>query len=656
MCGITGFCYSRDDLKDPVKKISQMLNLIEHRGPDRLKVFCSKTYCSGTSRLEIENIKEGSQPYFDIKEKLILNFNGEIFNYKDLIKKYFSDNKKIRTEVSLLLELFKKKKENFVEEIKGQFAISIYDIKINKLYLFRDRFGIRPLFYSFTKDNFIFSSEIKSIFAFYNKKFGTSFQSILNTSMLWTNYENLTAFEDIFQLEPGSYLIYSKGKIIKKKYWKNPIINFNDNKASLVKPSDNFLEEELTKALKSQIHGEVGFASYLSGGIDSSIIATLLTKINKNRIDTFSVEFDNKEYDESFAQKEVVKIINSNHRSIRIGKNDIANNFEKTINHSETHLFRTAPVPMFLLSKLVKESGHKVVFTGEGADEILLGYDIFAENRIRRFWSKNKSSTMRPQLLKKLYNYLPQFKNTRYFGMIKDFYLKNLNDDGNLFYSHLVRWDQFQLIKTFFNYEKYNKHYTNVIDKLKNIYSINFKNLSFDRRAQILEIDTLLSNYLLSSQGDKMSMAHGVEGRYPFLDDNFSFAMSQLHSKIKLSDLKLKNLLRNSFKSLIPKEVLKRPKIAYQAPEASAFFSNKGSHVLVNEFMDDIPNNENVNKEAFENLIIKLKDKDINQRLGFRENTAFIIALSDFCLRKNSNHWINHSEKKSSIDVQKYDI
>tara|TARA_B100000035_G_scaffold81037_1_gene67948 strand:- start:2419 stop:4386 length:1968 start_codon:yes stop_codon:yes gene_type:complete len=655
MCGITGFCYNSKNLKDPILKICQMLDLINHRGPDKSKVFCSNLYCSGTARLEIENIKEGSQPYFDKEEKIIINFNGEIFNYKKLIKKFFP-NKNINTEILLLLELFKKKGIEFINEIEGQFAISVFDIKENKLYLFRDRFGIRPLFYKYTKKDFVFSSEIKSIFAFYNQSVDTSFQSILNTSMLWTNYDTLTAFDDIHQLEPGSYLVYQNGKILKNKYWKNSLYKFNENEESFKDISKNFLIEELEKALNRQIHGEVGFASYLSGGIDSSIIALLLTKITKEKIDTFSVEFENNEYDESNSQKQVAKFINSNHRSIKINKNDIANNFEKTINHTETHLFRTAPVPMYLLSKLVKESGHKVVFTGEGADEILLGYDIFAENRIRRFWSKNKNSKIRPQLLKKLYNYLPQFKNSRYFEIIKDFYLKNLDDTKNIFYSHLVRWDQFQSINTFFNKDKIEDHYSKVINNFNKIYSEKFEILSFDRRAQILEIETLLSNYLLSSQGDRMSMANGVEGRYPYLDDDFCFTLSQIQSKKKLSNLKLKNLLRNSFSQLLPKEITERPKIAYQAPEATAFFSENGNHPIIDEFMDDLSENDNFNNDAFENLINKLKDVNINQRLGFRENTAFIIALSDFCLRKNSKKWIQLPKKDYDIDIQKYNI
>lgn len=653
MCGIVGFSYQ--NIQDPKKNISQMVHLLKHRGPDKSGIFCTKGFCSGTSRLAIENIKEGSQPFFDKKNKLVINFNGEIFNYKSLIKKYFNNN--IRTEISLLLELFKKKNVNFVNDLEGQFAISIYDINVKKLYLFRDRFGIRPLFYTLKNSNFVFSSEVKSIFSFFKHTFQTSFRSVLNTSMIWTNYSDQCAFEEINQLEPGSYLIYKDNKISKKRYWHNPILNYqNKIEESSFDNKKLNIYNEVERAVKNQIHGEVGYASYLSGGVDSSILSFILTKLNKGPIDTFSVEFENKEYDESTAQNKTKNFINSNHRSIKITKRDIADNFEKTVEHSETHLFRTAPVPMFLLSKMVKESGHKVVFTGEGADEIFMGYDIFAENRIRRFWSKEIKSKFRPMLLKRLYSYLPQFNNPRYFELIKEFYLKNLNDLDNIFYSHLVRWDQFHLIKHFFKEDKCSNHYEETMTNLSKIYNSNLKKTSYDRAAQIIEIETLLSNYLLSSQGDRMSMANGVEGRYPYLDDKLSLAISNISTNKKLKNFKLKNLLRDSFNGMIPDEILNRPKIAYQAPEALAFFSNNKRHYLVDEFLDDLKLNTNFEKSAFENLISKFENENINQRIGFRENTVFINALSDFCLRKKSTDWCKDNVINYKIDKIEYNF
>jgi asparagine synthase (glutamine-hydrolysing) len=363
-------------------------------------------------------------------------------------------------------------------------------------------------------------------------------------------------------------------------------------------------------------------------------------------INTFSVEFKNKDYDESIYQKEIQKIIKSKHFSIKIDNDDINKNFEKVIWHAETHLFRTAPVPMYLLSKLVNENGHKVIFTGEGADEILLGYDIFGENKIRKFWAKDILSEKRPELLKRLYNYLPQFKEKKYFPVIKDFFKKNLQSNDTYFYSHLIRWGQFNTLKNFFNFNELKINETSLHNEFKNSLPNNFNEISYDRKAQILEINTLLSGYLLSSQGDRLSMAHGVEGRYPYLDDEFTEQIAKLSSNKKMINLKLKNILRDSFSNILPKKISDRKKIAYQAPEGKSFFNKNKNSAIIDDFLDNLPKNKKLNTRAFQNLIIKFKDENSSERIGFRENMALIIGLSDHCLQKHAKNWLLSSNKK----------
>ena len=159
------------------------------------------------------------------------------------------------------------------------------------------------------------------------------------------------------------------------------------------------------------------------------------------------------------------------------------------------------------------------------------------------------------------------------------------------------------------------------------------------RKAQLVEINTLLSGYLLSSQGDRMTMAHGVEGRYPYLDDVFTNEVAKISSKIKAPGLKLKNILRKTFMKYLPKDVVSRPKFAYQAPEAKVFFDNKKSMMIIDDFIENLPNQDNLKIEAFTNLIKKFKDKNSSLRLGFRENMAFIIGLSDHFLKKSAKNW-----------------
>lgn len=655
MCGIVGFKYKSLSHTQAKNDIFKMLHILQHRGPDSFNVISSKDFFSATARLAIEKLKDGGQPISDSDKKFIISFNGEIFNYKILILKYFKNDKSINSEIKLLLKLFIKKGINFIKEIQGQFSISIYDINKEKLYLFRDRYGIRPLFFHKTNKYFIYASEIKAISILKKEKLKTSILSLANTSMFWTNINTQTAFEDIYQVPPGHYLIYSNNNFEIIKYWENPLCTTNINDYEILSLKNEKIFYNLIKsAVSRQIHGEVGFASYLSGGIDSSVLAYLLTKIQKSPINTFSIEFNNNEYDESFYQKEMQKIIKSKHFSIKINNNDISENFEKVVWHAETHLFRTAPVPMFLLAKLVKEKGHKVIFTGEGADELLLGYDIFGENKIRRFWSRDISSKRRPELLRRLYNYLPQFKDKKYFEITKDFFKKELNSKNDLFYSHLVRWDQFNTSKHFFNFNEININPKYLTSELQNSLPKNFDKISYNRKAQILEIDTLLKGYLLSSQGDRMSMAHGVEGRYPYLDDLLTEELAKISSKNKMINLKLKNILRNSFTNILPKNIINRSKTAYQAPEGKAFFEKSKNSKLIDDFLDNLPNNKNLNKKAFYNLIKKFKDKNSSERVGFRENMSLIIGLSDHCLQKHSKDWLLLSSKnKINISYEK---
>ena len=334
--------------------------------------------------------------------------------------------------------------------------------------------------------------------------------------------------------------------------------------------------------------------------------------------------------------KILVNKLNTNHHPLRINNKDISQNFSQAVNHAETFLFRTAPVPMYLLSKFVNKLGFKVIYSGEGADEILFGYDLFFENRIRNFWKRKSNSKIRPLLLKKLYHYLPQYRNDRYFELIKDFYKLNLKSNS-IFYSHLVRWQQYDLVSSFFNLNevKKNKLQKEFLLSLPN----SFKKISSDKKAQYLEISTLLSNYLLSSQGDRMSMANSVEGRYPFLDENFVSNMSKIDTNLLAPSINSKKLFREAFKNKLPQKILNRPKIAYQAPEAKCFVDKNFTSNNMTELMDNINELNLINKNNYFNLIKKFKDENSSKRMGFRENMAIIIGLSYSSLNKSLKDW-----------------
>lgn len=637
MCGISGLISNNFTSKNLYKIGSVMLERILYRGPDQKKILVKNNSVFGTVRLAIEAIKFGEQPIE--KDGFIVGFNGEIFNYKDLSKEFFP-NKKINSEIELILNLWKLKRDGITNYVKGQYVIFIYEIATNKIKIFRDPYGIRPLFYYLDNNkNFYFSSEIKSIISASNDSFNLSQRSLAYVSMFWTNIGSHTSFENIYSLEPGHTLEFSNNRIKVKRFFE-PFI-FNKNYDNFIDEKDIF--EELNKAVKNQLHGDVGYATYLSGGIDSSALSYILSKNSKKKIDAFSISFDDQSYDESYFQKKICKYLDLNHYSLKINKYDISKIFPKVVNHAETVLFRTAPAPMYLLSKLVRSKGHKVVFTGEGADEMLLGYDIFFENRIRRLWAKDKSSLKIPKLFHKLYYYLPQFKNSRYFEMIKDFYKSTLKKDNHIFFSHFVRWSQYRQVKTYFNLNSSafdeNKLF---LDLEKNIPKAFFK-ASSDIKAQYLEISTLMSNYLLSSQGDRMTMANSVEGRYPFLDENFTKFTSKISPIKKAPAIKSKDLFRKAFIGKFPREIVFRPKIAYQAPEARSFINEGFVTPEAENFLDNLTKIDTIEKKNFKGLVKKLKNPLTSKRVGFRENMAFVMGVSLFYLKKNMESWI---EKK----------
>lgn len=627
MCAIYGF-FSNDKNRLFLKnKAQKSLELLKHRGPDETNIISNEEFFCGVNRLAIEAISFGKQPIQD--NSYIIGFNGEIFNYKKIAIE--NKIKNIKSEIELLLILWKRFGLNFTNYIKGQYAIFIYDKKKKEIFLFRDPLGIRPLFYSKNDNNFVFASEIKAVINSKINDFSIDEKSIAQTSMFWTNVGNQTSFKNIFSLQPGHYLKWNFKSIETKRFYIFPSMQKDISKKNNINLT-NYIEN----AVSNQIHGEVDYGCYLSGGIDSSILAHLLSKNKK--LNTFSVSFENDEYDESKYQKILSEKLKTNHTNLNITGSMIADNFEKTIEHSETLLFRTAPVPMFLLSKIVRKKNIKVIYSGEGADEIFFGYDIFFENRIRNFWKKNINSKIRPLLLKNLYNYLPQFKNSRYFEMIKDFYKSNLNDSGP-FYSHLVRWSQYKQVSSFFNIDDNKKNEELLLDNFKQNIPKEYFNLNNDYKTQYLEISTLLSNYLLSSQGDRMTMANSVEGRYPFLDEDLIKTSINIGSKQLASGINSKKLFRDSYKKFIPNEIINRPKIAYQAPEAKSFVNENFTSDLGTDFSENIKNLSFLNQQSFLNLISKLKDKNSSKRIGFRENMAFVIGLSLFSLNKALKKW-----------------
>ena len=656
MCGIAGF-FSVENVADP-DTLKKMLDTISYRGPNSKTGMVEGGVALGNVRLSIVDLNGGIQPACTNDRKVIIVFNGEIFNFKSLRQSTtLKDvNFKSDSEIETLLQLYLKVGEGFVDRIKGQFAIAIWDGRDETLRLYRDRFGIRPLFWAKLNKGIIFASEIKALLSHKEITANISVQSVIQTAQMWTNVGNQSAFENIKQLPPAHFLKFKNGNVIITNYWK---WKFPHEVDTLNLSSDEEYFEafryEMGNAVKRQSMSDVPVASYLSGGIDSTVIATTFQdQVPKSRLKTFSVTFDDPEYDEGSAQNEVVKHFGFEHESVNIQSKHIAEAFPSVVWHTETPLFRTAPTPLYYLSDKVNKEGFKVVMTGEGADEMLLGYDLFRETAIRRFWSKNPDSKWRGSLLKRTYAYLPQYQNKRYFNLILDFYRSTL-DSPSKHYAMEIRWKNGIALNNFFN----NEAIRDCVDPTQFLESwlpSGYSQSEDIDRAQAIEVQTLMSNYLLSSQGDRMTMAHSVEGRYPFLDDEFVEFMSTIPRRLKLRGLKDKFILRNSYKDKLPDKIRNRPKVAYQAPDIKGFVDNGKVPDYVEELMSPqrIKEVGLFDSEQVTRLLDKARSYDLT-RVGVRDNMAFVLMLStmlldDMYVRCNGN-FASHSVKGQEFQL-----
>ncbi len=575
MCGIAGF-YGRVD-KNSNSVITRMLTRIKHRGPDQSGTYTSKNIVLGSVRLSIIDLQGGTMPISNQDKSLWIVFNGEIFNYielrHELLKKGYSFKTSSDTEV--IVNLYQEYGKEFVSKLNGQFAIAIWDKSKEELFLARDRVGIRPLFYTEANGTFVFGSEIKSFLEHPDVDLELAPKAISQYFTFWTSLSPDTAFKNVYEVPPGTYLTVNKNKIEHFTYWKLPINKPSEYKYNAIEEASEKFKETFSNAVKIRLRSDVPVAAYLSGGIDSSITTSFIKKISPENLKTYSIGFDEKEFDESAYQNLASDYFNTEHSSVSCSSSEIASHFEKVVWHSEAPLLRTAPTPMSLLAKSVRDDDTKVVITGEGADELLGGYNIFKETKIRRFWAKNPDSKFRAILLKRLYPYLPQMKNAN-ANILKMFFGFKLNETESPIYSHLLRWNNTSRIINYLSDD-----FKQVIDEYNPINDVEgrFKDelagYDYLTKAQFIEIKLFMSGYLLSSQGDRMAMANSIEGRYPFLDHRMiEFCMS-VHPDLKLKILNEKYLLKKVMNGKLPNEILERSKQAYRAPIKSVFLSEE---------------------------------------------------------------------------------
>lgn len=635
MCGIAG-TFSTNIRPDAQACIEAMLDSIAHRGPDGRGLISSKFSVLGHVRLSIVDIDGGAQPFCDETGQVCLTFNGEIFNHEELRRDLVARGHRFRTrsDTEVILRLYLEKGQDCVLDLNGDFAFAISDARSGIIFAARDRIGVRPFYFCENRDGLHFASEIKALIAGGVVSGRPDPLGIMDAFTLWFPLAPNTAFAGVSELPPGHILVAKNGQVHMRRYWEPTYPTLEEDAAD--QRSEAEIGEEVAALLKKatalRLRADVPVGSYLSGGLDSSIIAALAADQVPDRLRTFSVTFESSEFDESIFQRAMVERLGTAHDAILCRDRDIAKDFSAVVRHVERPILRTAPVPLFRLSRFVHESGYKVVLTGEGADEVFGGYDIFKEAKIRRFCARVPSSRIRPQLFRRLYPYLPALKAqspeylNAFFGMA-------LDQTHDPLFSHLPRFTTTKRLKAFFSEDM--RQAIGDYDPqaaLRERLPSAFASWHPLAQAQYLEVGFLLPNYILSAQGDRVSMAHAVEGRFPFLDPQVIDHAARIPARMKLKGLREKHILKKALGHRVPNAVVDRPKQPYRAPDSAAFFLDGVEDRVASSL------SESALSEAglFEPRAVGklLKKCALGRTVGFKDNMAFVGILSSQVLHE----------------------
>ncbi|MFO0590934.1 MAG: asparagine synthase (glutamine-hydrolyzing) [Polyangiaceae bacterium] len=577
MCGIAGIVALRDGVAPPEPEaLSRMASALRHRGPDEYGIYRDEHAGLSHARLSIIDLQTGQQPLSNEDGTLWVVFNGEIFNYVELRAELMALGHRFRTvsDTEVIVHAYEAWGDEAFARFNGQFAIALWNANRRALVLARDRLGVRPLHVCEHDGRVLFGSEVKAIFAG-DPSIRRAFDPIgfEQTFTFWSVVAPRTVFAGIEELPPGHVRTYVRENRAEHAYaplW------FPEGGAGEFAGSIDEAVEVVRDALREatrlrMLRADVPVGSYLSGGLDSSLVAALGLEAKGEKFCTFSLRFEDAEFDETEFQRAMVQRLGTDHREIVVRRRDIAEAFPEVVLHAERPILRTAPAPLFLLSRLVRDAGIKVVLTGEGADEMFAGYDLFREGKVRRFWARHPSSKSRPLLLSRLYPYLARSPVAKQ-SIAQSFFGQDLEHAGEPGFSHGTRWRTTAALKRLFSREMRGAiGERDVRAELLREMPAEMPRWSALAQDQALEIRTLLAGYILASQGDRMLMAHSVEGRFPFLDANVVALAASLPPEHKLRVLDEKHVLKRAARGLVPEAILRRKKQPYRAPDALSF-------------------------------------------------------------------------------------
>lgn len=633
MCGIVGILSSGAGAPPTLPELSAMIGQLHHRGPDGRGSYCQNNIGMAHARLSIIDVPGGDQPIHNEDKTVWVVFNGEIFNYIELRAELERIGHRFYThsDTEVIVHLYEEHGTNFVQHLNGQFAIALWDSRTQRLVLARDRTGIRPLFTAQVGARLLFASEAKALFAIRDVPRRLDPLALAEIFTYWAPVGARSVFAGVASLPPGHLMVCEGGQTRTECYWdwRFPIGSIADTRSATDFADE--LRALLIDAVRLQMRADVPVGAYLSGGLDSSVITSLIHHYTDTPLRTFSVTFEDEEFDESTYQKEVVDYFGTQHSQIRCTRADIASAFPRALWHAESPILRTAPAPLMLLSEKVREQGYKVVLTGEGADEVFGGYDLFKEARVRRFMARAPESTMRFQLLKRLYPYVKHSPATSN-AFAKRFFSEGIEHLDKPYFAHIPRWRTTGRMAQYFSPQMRNAVASfDAFATIEATLPADIGLWSPLARDQYVEAHTLMSGYLLNSQGDRMAMANSIEGRFPFLDHRLIEFANRLPSRYKLMGLNEKYLLKRAMRGLLPESVRTRVKQPYRSPDSQSFFHDGKPVEYVAELLSEerIAQAGYFDPQAVTKLVAKAR---AGRTIGFGDNMAFVGILSTMCI------------------------
>jgi len=563
-------------MEENINTVSKMNALIKYRGPDDEGVYANEEVALGMRRLSIIDLSTGKQPIFNEDNSKVIVFNGEIYNFMELREDLVAKGHRFSTkgDTETILHAYEEYGTGCLEKLNGMFAFAIYDLIDKSLFIARDRAGEKPLYYCNNELGFIFASELKSIINVFKVKKEINKEALNLYFSLTYIPAPLTMFENIFKLEAGSYIIYKNNEFKIFKYW-----DIEGTKYGFINDYDECkkrLREALFKSVEQKMISDVPLGAFLSGGIDSSIIVGIMSKLSQKPVETFTIGFRNKEFDESDRAKIVSDRNNTNHHIHYLEYSDAVGELETILDIFDEPFADSSSIPSYFVSKFARQHV-TVVLTGDAGDELFAGYSKYMVNYYTDLYKK-VPGVFRKGVFEKLVYSLPDRSNmSRKIRKVIE------SVDGDVFEKRK------KLMMLGFKENKINElikksvHFDQNYDIIRKAYG---KNTEFDELTKTLYTDfkVVLEGDMLVKV-DRMSMLNSIETRVPLLDKNVVELAFKIPSNFKLKGREQKYILKDTFKDIIPKEVLNKSKRGFTVPIGEWFKGPLKSRLL--ELLDE---------------------------------------------------------------------